>query len=431
MAKNSARLNTRATNSGAKSTNTAKNPPNLASTVKKAVHDGLKLLPRGTFAKVGGTFGPVGAAVGHALSSISGVGDYEVSGGATVHGGEVPHFTNRPDKTIIKHREFVGAIKSPGSGFTNTTYDINPGNSTLFPWLSTVARSYQQYKILGMVAVYKPLTSDYAAAGGLGQVILATNYNVNDPAFSSAIQMENSEYAVAVKPSKGALHVIECASPLRRNDPFYVYDPNALTSAVSDKRFYDMGKLQVATEGLSTGAGVTIGQLWVTYEIELIKPVLPISVSPAPTLAVYPAYSSATTWSATWDQNITTAAMNTEYSFVGDTVRKLRVKFPGLELGTRVTLMFQLFGDSFVTSDYGTSLNVDPATYAMHHVQASNYVHGTNAEYQVCGSVSGTVVPDAFGNIPETYIDITITRLGTDTTPMTTGNGWLYAHVIK
>lgn len=399
-------------------------PSNLTNTVKRAIMSGLKAIPRGTFAKIGGLAGPGGAALGHAVSSITGVGDYEVSGGATTHGGEVPHFTNRPDKTIIKHREFVAAIKSPGTAFTNTTYDINPGNSSLFPWLSTVARSYQQYKVLGMVAVYKPLTSDYAASGGLGQVILATNYNVNDPAYSSAIQMENSEYAVAVKPSKGALHVLECASALRRNDPFYVYDPNADTGAVSDKRFYDMGKLQVATEGLSTTADVTIGQLWVTYEIELIKPVLPVAATIPPPF--YPGYWSSVSWkSDTWDTNLALSGVTVKGQDVSATVKRLLVNVTGAPVGTRVIIMYQLFGLAYAEAVPSSNLDVDPASNVMHHSQESDYIHGNDPSYQVVGHAVGTVVEAA----DDSLFQVTVQRLATDSTTMTTTSGWVYVYL--
>jgi hypothetical protein len=405
-------------------------PSNLANAVKRAVMSGLKAIPKGTLAKIGGFAGPGGAALGQAASTIFGVGDYEVSGGATTFGGEVPHFTNMPDKTIIKHREFVAAVKSPGTDFTNTTYDINPGNSSLFPWLSTVARSYQQYKILGMVAIYKPLTSDYAASGGLGQVILATNYNVNDPAYSSAIQMENSEYAVAVKPSKGALHVIECASARRRNDPFYVYDPNADSGAVSDKRFYDMGKLQVATEGLSTTADVTIGQLWVTYEIELIKPVLPASVvPPAPTdRPFYPGYWSAGSWATTtWTENLGLTGVTVYGEDVSTSVKRLHVTVTGAPVGSKVIIMYQVYGNAFVSAVPGSNLDMDPASDVMHHSQESDYIHGNDSTYQVCGHAVGTVVEAT----ATSAFQVTVQRLSTDPTAMTATGGWVYVYLQK
>jgi hypothetical protein len=41
--------------------------------------------------------------------------------------------------------------------------------------------------------------------------------------------------------------------------------------AGEDQKTYDLGKLNVATQGLPS-AGMTCGELWVTYEVELRKP---------------------------------------------------------------------------------------------------------------------------------------------------------------
>jgi hypothetical protein len=349
-------------------------PPNMNKTVTAAVKRALAALPKGTFATIGGgVAGPGGALAGSMLSKITGYGEYEIGEAShaafgsqsSKHGGVVPQFDNHHDKTVIRHREYVGPVVSPGTGFTNTAYDINPGNSTLFPWLSSIARSYQQYKILGAAFVFKSLTSEYASSGGLGQVIMATNYNVNDDDFSSTIQMENSEYAVAVKPSVSAVHPLECASDVRRNDPFYVYDPNANASgSVTDKRFRDMGKFQIATEGLSTTPGVTIGQLWVTYEVELIKPILPYT---AFTSTATPAYWSASSYSqALWTENISAnfvsvAGMPTTGGFV--------VSLSGA-VGDEIVLMWKGLGTNIVNQTLSlVDCSSNPSALVMDHEQ--------------------------------------------------------------
>lgn len=366
-------------------------PRGLNNAVTGAVYNALKKLPKGTFAAVGGLAGPKGAALGSVLSQITGFGDYEVGGnGTTTHGGDVPHFANHPDRTIIKHREFVGPIKSPGTAFTNTTYDINPGNKKLFPWLSGVAKSYQQYKILGMAVVYKPLTSDYAAAGGMGQVIMATNYNVNDAPFSSTLQMENSEYAVAVKPSKGAIHPIECAAAVRRNDPFYVYDELADVASASDMRFYNMGKFQVATEGVSSAADVTLGQLWVTYEIELIKPILPSGADSGNTLT--PSYWSAQNYS-------TVGGWEKQYSLDGIVVDGMGAS-GGFEItltgynGKEVIILYHALAEGLLTATTNvTNLDITtgPLDVMAHHSQRSN---SSGSGSSLTGHISGKVFDD-------------------------------------
>jgi hypothetical protein len=49
----------------------------------------------------------------------------------------------------LQHREYVGMIVCPGTAFTSLVYNINPGNSTLFPYLSSIARLFEYYCMHG------------------------------------------------------------------------------------------------------------------------------------------------------------------------------------------------------------------------------------------------------------------------------------------
>jgi hypothetical protein len=209
----------------------------------------------------------------------------------------VPEFVARREgdhSTRIRHREFLFDLKVPDSPleFSNGfVQNINPGNPVLFPWLSKMSKLYTQYKIHGMVLVYKTMSSNYSASGGpLGTVIMATNYNVNDFAFDSKIQMENTEFAVSTDPSRNIVHAIECDPKSSGLQTLYIRDPSVNDSSnVSDARFFDYGKFQIATTGLPGAAGSVMGEVWCSYDIELIKPVIgkdqaPTPPTPAPTL---------------------------------------------------------------------------------------------------------------------------------------------------
>jgi len=279
---------------GAKNNKQAKNANNMTqkaqpgkvNSLANKVDALLKQIPKGTFAKTGAVAGAhfggpmggvVGGTVGRRLAQITGYGDYSVNSNSLVLAGDPPVFANNSLSTTIKHREYITDITSTGTSFVNSAYDVNPGNKDVFPWLASLATSYQQYKVKGMVFEFKSTSSEYATGSGLGKVILASNYNVNEPSFVSVQEMENSEFAVANKPSVSFYHPVECARGSRRDDPFYVKDPYKVDVGVSDNRFYDMLKFQVATTGLSAPVGTTIGEVWVTYEIELLKPVIPRS----------------------------------------------------------------------------------------------------------------------------------------------------------
>lgn len=228
----------------------------------------------------GAVGGRVGRMAGAGLSAISGYGNYNVSSNSltTVSASMdmVPQFVKNEHSIRVKHREFIRDMLVPDdpSAFNLTDYLINPGNRDLFPWLGQMARQYSQYKIHGMVFAFKTMSSDYAASGPLGTVFMATNYNALDRPFNSKVELENTEFAVSTKPSMSLVHAIECDPKVSGFDILYIRDPTYDNGEISDRRFYDYGRFQVGSQGLPGAAGTTLGELWVTYDIELIKPII-------------------------------------------------------------------------------------------------------------------------------------------------------------
>lgn len=231
-------------------------------------------------AMLGRGMGVMGNAAIGMLGKISGMGDYTVKSNSIATSaesiaGEVPHFGKADNSTRVRHREFIADIKVPATpaNFSLSSYIINPSNKDLFPWLNKFAENYQQYKVHGMVIYFKSTTSDYSAAGALGKIAMATNYNVRDSAYANMQELENSEFAVSGKPSTSRLHPIECAPnngvPLVKWVRDLQYDASG-----GDDRLYDVGKFQFATQGLPGTANTVIGELWVTYDIEFYKPIV-------------------------------------------------------------------------------------------------------------------------------------------------------------
>jgi len=248
----------------------------------------LSSIPKGTFAKkvaqMGAKYGPLGALAGRGLgaglAAVTGYGNYSVRsnslGKMSTSVDMIPQFVKNDHSIRVTHREFVKDLvvpNSPGT-FSLESFLINPANAVLFPWLATMARQYSQYKIHGMVFAYKTMSSDITAGGALGTVIMATNYNSIDRAFVNKIEMENSEFAVSTKPSMSLIHAIECDPKYSGLDVLYVRDPSYETLDTNDRRFYDYGRFQLATTGLPGNTGTTMGELWVSYDIEFMKPII-------------------------------------------------------------------------------------------------------------------------------------------------------------
>lgn len=240
---------------------------------------------------IGGALGgPAGSALGTVLGKgahqlfthLTGFGDYQINGNTLLDGGmSPPMIKNAVDKggVIVRHREYLQDIDSTVL-FTRLNFPINPGLPGTFPWLSTVASCFEEYKFRGLVFEFKSLSSDAvlssATSSALGAVIMATDYNVLNPLFANKSQMENYEFANSAKPSLSFCHPVECKKSQTPNIPLYVRTP-ATALAGSDQRLYDLGMFQVATVGMQAASGVA-GEIWCTYEIEFYKPRL----TPAP-----------------------------------------------------------------------------------------------------------------------------------------------------
>lgn len=341
--------------------------------LKQRVDRVMRLAPKGSFGRAGSAAGmafggPVGAAVGGALgkglSAITGYGDYQVKSNSlstiSTSVDTVPQFVRNDHAVRVIHREFVKDITVPSTpgAFVNDTFVINPSNQELFPWLSSLSKQYQQYNIRGMIVEFKSMSSDYAAAGPLGTVAIATNYNVNDTPFPNKIALENSEFAVSCKPSMSLMHAIECDPEFSGRTYYYVRDPATEGTAVSDARLYDVGLLQVATAGLPGSAGSTLGEMWVSYDIEFTKPVLPGALAPsggtAPTLVDGFALTSQRDGSSSKSGGAIPRIVYTQTSQPSLTANAVTTPFSGTSANIAITLDDGLDGEVTTVSSSGS-----------------------------------------------------------------------------
>jgi len=235
----------------------------------------------GFFEDAGSSIGSkLGKLAGSGLASIFGMGAYSVSNNSLLNANNPPVLMNSTSGTIIRHREYVADILS-STGFTVASYPINVGISTTFPWLAGIAQSFEQYRLRGLIFEYKSLSGRAlnSVDTALGTVIMATEYDATKPAFTDKRSMENYTYSTSCDPGVDAMHPIECAvdvSPLG-----VLYTRNSGITASTDLRFSDLGLFQVATVGMQQ-AGFIAGELWATYEVELLKPRLPPTISSNP-----------------------------------------------------------------------------------------------------------------------------------------------------
>jgi len=260
-------------------------PKKTKGTIKKVVEVVEKRRPPVKAASSGGSIGKsIGSSVGgwvgdmaqKAIMAITGFGDYTVRSNTLTNGGSPPQFAMGRHCTKVCHREFVGLVSSPGAAFTLTSYPLNP-TSGLFPWLSEIALSYEQWTMRGMVVEFKTTSATAVSSTNtaLGSVILATQYNVLAPAFVNQQQMEAYEFCTSCAPKDSMIHPIECAPGANSVPELFVDQP--ISSGTSfpgpgDPRLSNLGTVYIATVGQQ--AASVVGELWVSYEIDLIRPKL-------------------------------------------------------------------------------------------------------------------------------------------------------------
>lgn len=188
-----------------------------------------------------------------------------------------PYIANKNSigEFTVTHREYITDIKShrTPNTFNLEAYQINPGRSECFPWLAQIARAYQEYRIDGMIFEYRTMSADAlnSTNTALGQVIMATNYDVMRADFTRKYEMENTEYASSCKPSRSMLHPIECSRRQTVMNELYVATDGVIPMNAIPQ-LYDFGKFQIATNGVQ-GSEVNLGELWVTYQITFFKPI--------------------------------------------------------------------------------------------------------------------------------------------------------------
>lgn len=219
--------------------------------------------------------GPIGSRIGDSganwLSDVIGMGDYEIKDNSMVSSNGVPTFTTSEHNVRIRHREYLGDVSGSQGFQLFKAVRINPGDPITFPWLSRVAQNFQSYALRGCLFEFVSTSADAlnSVNTALGTVVMATQYNPAAPNFQNKAEMEQYEFSCSSRPSKSLIHPVECDPGLNVMNHLYVRNPQ-VSVASEFSQLYDMGIFQLATTGMQ--ASSTIGELWITYDVELFKP---------------------------------------------------------------------------------------------------------------------------------------------------------------
>lgn len=167
---------------------------------------------------------------------------------------------------VIKHREYVDRVQSSATsgGTSIIAYEINPGMSTSFPWLSTVAQNFETYNFRALRFTYNPVSATNVG----GSVLLAIDYDASDAppvTYQQAFSMQESVRQNVWAPIEHTCRKDNLLKRLNR----YVRTGNVPLSG--DPNLYDTGNMYMISQGV-TSTNIMIGELMVEYIVELRTP---------------------------------------------------------------------------------------------------------------------------------------------------------------
>lgn len=213
----------------------------------------------------------------------------------------------------VVHSEYLGDLTAVAPDFRVSSYAINPGLSGTFPWLSSLAKNFDQYSICALRVRFE----SSAPATEFGRVFLAFDYDPQDapPETKGAFMSYKGACSDAVWTSSS----IVMSGP-RVGRPFFT----RTAQVVGDVRLYDAANVLVSTSGVSNG--VVCGELYLDYEISLINPQ---GNSPCGSVEVYLAATLSTGAPATGTTPLTGATSSNPQGVSVDDGSHFSIHAPG------------------------------------------------------------------------------------------------------
>jgi len=214
------------------------------------------------------------------VAGATGIGDYStgVIKNDLIDGGSgqiAPSFAEGPRGVTISHREYITDIFGPEATgiFQNQTFGLNPALVQTFPWLSQVAANYEEYEFKQLIFTFNSTVTDFVSnSGQVGTVIMATQYNANDAPFANKQEMMEYDAAVSGKVSGAIMAGVEC-DPRQNSGSPGKYTRSGPVAPNEDVKTFDLGTLNVATSNTPQPFNnQALGELWVSYTVELRKP---------------------------------------------------------------------------------------------------------------------------------------------------------------
>lgn len=165
--------------------------------------------------------------------------------------------------TRIRNSELIVPSILNNPNFTvQATIELNPGLSASFPWLSTVANNYEQYRFNTLSFCY--ISS--ASTNTTGDIYIIPEYDADDPPPTTETQASTFQGTVSDRVWNNLSMVMDNSAMMSPGPRKFVRQGNV----AGDIKTYDSGLLYAATvSGANTQA---VGKLYVEYDVEFFVP---------------------------------------------------------------------------------------------------------------------------------------------------------------
>lgn len=172
-----------------------------------------------------------------------------------------PRVVKTGSSMVIKHRELVQQLVG-STAMACVHLRINPGNESVFPWLSTSAYYYEMYKFRSLKFIYKPSCPTTTA----GTVVITPDYDPRDLRVDTIGKALAAVDAVQTAPWAPVVCNLQ-AKALHADD---AYKYTSARAHAIEARAYDVANVFIFTDGFA--AATSSGQIFAEYEIELFLP---------------------------------------------------------------------------------------------------------------------------------------------------------------
>jgi len=176
--------------------------------------------------------------------------------------------TRNPLRNLtLSHREYVTDLNSNGTGTQMIEFECNPGLPVAFPWLSTLANSFETYSFTKLQYIFVPTLSTSTN----GAIALCPDYDAADDN-STKSKTELMSFQDSIRGNLWSGMTMSCTSSnLHKQKQFFVRSDGLAQNL--DIKMYDVLRLYaVLSDALA--AGEIIGELWVDYTVQLHTPQL-------------------------------------------------------------------------------------------------------------------------------------------------------------